>query len=182
MKKLMILVLVSGITGGAYAAEALKTLAAQAPAAAAGPAAGAPARVTLTAGENGKRTYAALAGLFESGQAVPLSELVSPDYPDGYDLELLTADINARLDRGAGHIKITGHYDFVGPVVYFSAELALAGKGYQGTGYSDGTAVMALKPAAGAAVSAEIRQNGGRLILKAAGLPGGTGYALLTGV
>ncbi len=181
MKKLIIMVLMAGLTGGAYAGEALKALAAQAPAAYAGPAVGAPARAALTPGQKDMMTYAGLAGLYNNGQPVQLSELVSPDYPGGYNIELLTADKYAKFTRGGAHIKITGHYDFVGPVVYFSADFALAGAEYKGSGYSDDTPLIMLKPVnSSGAMNIEIKKNGAQLILKATGLPEGTGYGILT--
>ena len=180
MKIIIMTAVMLGMTGGVYANEALKALAAQAPAEAVSVSAAAPSHAAVTAEEADKQAYDTMAGLFKSGQDVQLSELVSPDYPNGYAVQLITADEHGALKRGGGSITITSHYDLAGPTVYFSAACTLMGLGYKGSDYNDTTTALTLRQViSGNGINIEIKRNGDRIIFKAANLPEGTGYGLL---
>ncbi len=180
MKKLILTAAILGLTGGAYAGEAFRTLAAQAPAATAALSVPAPEQAAVSAAEPAGQAYEALAGLFESGQDVQLYELVQQDYPNGYAVDLITADSSGGFKRGGGLINITGYYDLARPATKFAATCTLLGRGYKGSDYDDSIALMKLKPVnSGGAINVEIKRNGSRLILKAANLPEGTGYGLV---
>ena len=180
MKIFVLMAALSGLGGGAYAGEALKTLAAQAPEAALSLSVPAPEKAAAGAAEADKRDYAALSGLFEAGQYIQLYELAQPEYPDGYSVDLITSDGSGVLKRGGGLVRITGYYDLARPATKFAAACTLAGRKYKGSDYDDSIASMKLRQVnSDKTITVEVKKNGDQLILKAAGLPEGTGYALV---
>ncbi|MCX5784181.1 MAG: hypothetical protein NTX59_00675 [Elusimicrobia bacterium] len=180
MKRLIMIVFVSGLAGGASANDAFKTLAVQASAATAPLSIPAPLRAALTAREADKQAYDTLSRLFESGEYVQLYELVRQDYPNGYAVDLITSDEHGELKRVGGLIKITGYYNLARPATKFAASCMLMGLSYKGSDYNDSIAVMKLRPVySGNTVNVEIKRNGKQMILKAANLPEGTGYGLV---
>ena len=179
MKKLMMAAVMLGLTGGASAEDALKTLAAQATAETASASVSAPARAALTEGEVNKQAYDTMAGLFESGQDISLDSMADSHY---YPVDLITIAQTGEVNRDAsGNIQVEkveiGYHGLVQAVPAYNVSCRLMYRLYF-KGSIGPTALMTLsRPTA--TVTVEIKQNGKYKILKVTGMPEGTGYGLV---
>ncbi|MCX5784151.1 MAG: hypothetical protein NTX59_00525 [Elusimicrobia bacterium] len=180
MKKIMMMAVMLGLTGGAYANDALETLAAQAPAANASPIVPAPAKAVLSAAEVNKQAYDILAGLFESGHYISLDSLA--DTPS-HAVDLITVAKTGEVNRdSSGDIQVDkveiGYHGLVQPTPIYNVLCTLMGRSYY-KGDTGSTSLMTLsRPSA--TVTVEIKQNGKYEILKVTGLEDGIGYGLVS--
>ncbi|MCX5784186.1 MAG: hypothetical protein NTX59_00700 [Elusimicrobia bacterium] len=179
MKKLMMAAVMLGLTGGASAEDALKTLAAQATAETASASVSAPAKAALTEGEVNKQAYDTMAGLFASGHDISLDSLADSHY---YPVDLITVSKTGEVKRDdSGNIQVEkvelGYHGLVQAAPVYNVSCRWMFRIY----YKDSTGPTALltlsRPTAN--VTIEIKQNGKYKILKVTGMPDGTGYGLV---
>ena len=180
MKKLMMVAVMLGLTCGAYANDALETLAAQAPAATASPSVPAPVKAALSAAEVNKQAYDILAGLFESGHYISLASLADSS---SHPVDLITVAKTGEVDRDAsGNIQVDtmeiGYHGLVQPTPIYNVLCRLMGRAYY-KGNTGPTSLMTLSRPSGN-VTVEIKQNGKYEILKVTGLAEGIGYGLVS--